>query len=126
MAEAAPIKALVIVPTYNERTNLPKMIEWVLVQGPEFEMLVVDDGSQDGTGILWASYAASGDAEHTVSPGILRAFDATDVRKELWNNQQNASRDASGTYAKFAAPTIANGHVYLPTFSSRIVVYGLQ
>ena len=50
MPDEAPIKALVIVPTYNERTNLPKMIEWVLVQGPEFEMLVVDDGSPDGTG----------------------------------------------------------------------------
>ena len=84
------------------------------------------NGSQDGTGILWASYAYSGDAEHTVSPGILRAFDANDVTKELWNNQQNPQRDAAGYYAKFGAPTIANGHVYLPTFSNRVVVYGLQ
>jgi len=87
---------------------------------------VSSDGAKDGTGILWASYASSGDAEHAVSPGILRAFDANDISRELWNNQQNASRDAGGTYAKFAAPTIANGHVYLPTFSNRIVVYGLQ
>lgn len=87
---------------------------------------VSSNGSQDGTGILWASYASSGDAEHATSPGILRAFDANDVRKELWNNQQNPSRDAAGSYAKFAAPTIANGHVYLPTFSNRVVVYGLQ
>jgi hypothetical protein len=87
---------------------------------------VSSNGSQDGTGILWASYALSGDAEHATSPGILRAFDANDVRKELWNNQQNATRDGAGSYAKFAAPTIANGHVYLPTFSNRVVVYGLQ
>jgi hypothetical protein len=87
---------------------------------------VSSNGSQDGTGIVWASYASSGDAEHTVSPGILRAFDANDVRRELWNNQQNAPRDAGGNYAKFAAPTIANGHVYLPTFSNQVVVYGLQ
>lgn len=87
---------------------------------------VSSNGSQDGTGILWASYASSGDAEHTVSPGILRAFDANDVTRELWNNQQNPGRDAAGYYAKFAAPTIANGHVYLPTFSNRVVVYGLQ
>jgi hypothetical protein len=86
---------------------------------------VSSNGSQDGTGILWASYASSGDAEHDVSPGILRAFDANDVTKELWNNQQKP-RDAGGSYAKFAAPTIANGHVYLPTFSNRVVVYGLQ
>jgi hypothetical protein len=87
---------------------------------------VSSNGSKDGTGILWASYASSGDAEHTVSPGILRAFDANDVTRELWNNRQNSSRDAAGTYAKFASPTIANGHVYLPTFSNRVVVYGLQ
>jgi hypothetical protein len=87
---------------------------------------VSSNSSQDGTGILWASYASSGDAEHVTSPGILRAFDANDISKELWNNQQNATRDAAGFYAKFAAPTIANGHVYLPTFSNRVVVYGLQ
>ena len=87
---------------------------------------VSSNGSQEGTGILWASYAATGDAEHAVSPGILRAFDANDISKELWNNQQNSRRDAAGNYAKFAAPTIANGHVYLPTFSNRVVVYGLQ
>ena len=87
---------------------------------------VSSNGSQDGTGILWASYASSGDAEHAIRPGILRAFDANDISKELWNNQQNSSRDAAGYYAKFAAPTIANGHVYLPTFSNWVVVYGLQ
>jgi len=87
---------------------------------------VSSNGSQDGTGILWASYAASGDAEHETSPGVLRAFDANDVSKELWNNRQNPERDGSGTYAKFSPPTIANGHVYLPTFSHVVVVYGLQ
>jgi len=87
---------------------------------------VSSNGSKDGTGILWASYAFSGDAEHNVSPGILRAFDANDVTTELWNNRQNVSRDGAGNYAKFSSPTIANGHVYLPTFSNRVVVYGLR
>jgi hypothetical protein len=87
---------------------------------------VSSNGSTDGTGILWASYPRSGDAESFVSPGILRAFDANDVTRELWNNQQNAARDGAGNYAKFSPPTIANGHVYLPTFSNKVVVYGLQ
>jgi hypothetical protein len=87
---------------------------------------VSSHGSVNGTGILWASYAFTGDAESNVTPGILRAFDASDVTRELWNNRQNVSRDGSGTYAKFAAPTIANGHVYLPTFSNQVVVYGLR
>ena len=87
---------------------------------------VSSNGSQSGTGILWASYAVSGDAESFVSPGILRAFDASDVSRELWNNHQNFARDGAGNYAKFSAPTIANGHVYLPTFSNKVVVYGLR
>ncbi|HTD39073.1 MAG TPA: PQQ-binding-like beta-propeller repeat protein [Mucilaginibacter sp.] len=86
---------------------------------------VSSNGATAGTGILWASYAATGDAEHTVSPGILRAFDASDVTKELWNNNQSAA-DYAGNYAKFSSPTIANGHVYLPTFSGQVVVYGLK
>ena len=86
---------------------------------------VSSNSSQDGTGILWASYAYTGDAEHAVSPGILRAFDANDVSKQLWNNQLDP-RDRGGNYAKFASPTIANGHVYLPTFSNQVAVYGLK
>lgn len=87
---------------------------------------VSSNGSTDGTGIVWASYAFTGDAEHDVSPGILRAFDANDVTKELWNNRQNIVRDGGGNYAKFSPPTIANGHVYLATFSNKVVAYGLQ
>lgn len=86
---------------------------------------VSSNGSAAGTGILWASYAYGGDAEHDVTPGILRAFDAGDVTKELWNSRQNATRDVAGAYAKFATPTIANGHVYLATFSNVVAVYGL-
>jgi len=87
---------------------------------------VSSNGSTDGTGIVWASYAFSGDAGHEVRPGILRAFDANDVTRELWNNRQNLASDGAWNYAKFAAPTIANGRVYLPTFSNAVVVYGLR
>jgi hypothetical protein len=89
-------------------------------------LAVSSDGAKDGTAILWASYAVSGDAEHDVSPSILRAFDANDITREIWNNRQNIARDGAGMYAKFASPTIANGHVYLATFSNQVVVYGLR
>ncbi|MCC6927386.1 MAG: polyprenol monophosphomannose synthase [Gemmatimonadaceae bacterium] len=45
-------KALVIVPTFNERENIIRLIDAVLVQDPRIEVLVVDDGSPDGTGAL--------------------------------------------------------------------------
>ena len=86
---------------------------------------VSSNGTEQGTGIVWASYASSGNANQSVCPGILRAFDANDVTKELWNSSLNAN-DYSGNYAKFSSPTIANGHVYLATFSNQVAVYGLK
>lgn len=47
-----PDRALVIVPTYNERENILKLIDAVLAQSPIIDVLVVDDGSPDGTGAL--------------------------------------------------------------------------
>ena len=47
-----PDRALVIVPTYNERENILKLIDAVLAQSPILDVLVVDDGSPDGTGAL--------------------------------------------------------------------------
>src|SRR4029079_10009684 len=85
---------------------------------------VSSNGSIDSTGILWASYAANGDANQSVRPGVLRAIDATDVTKELWNSSIYPN-DNPGYYAKFNCPTIANGKVYLGTFSNQLVVYGL-
>jgi len=46
-----PPTVLVVVPTYNERENLPLLARGVLVH-PGFRMLVVDDGSPDGTGAV--------------------------------------------------------------------------
>jgi dolichol-phosphate mannosyltransferase len=43
-------RALVIVPTYNERENVTRLIGAILEQDPRLEVLVVDDGSPDGTG----------------------------------------------------------------------------
>jgi len=98
------------------------------VQGPVGNsgafLSVSSNGSVDSTAVLWATFAASGDANLQTRPGILHAFDAMDVTKELWNSSQ-AVGDSVGNYAKFNCPTIANGKVYLATFSNRFNVYGL-
>jgi dolichol-phosphate mannosyltransferase len=44
--------AFVIIPTYNERDNLQRLVEQVLQQSPLLRLLVVDDNSPDGTGQL--------------------------------------------------------------------------
>ncbi|MGC4022894.1 MAG: hypothetical protein QM734_13580 [Cyclobacteriaceae bacterium] len=86
---------------------------------------VSSNGTTPSTGIVWVSYASSGDAGHSSSTGILRAFDANDITHELWNSEAN-SGDALGNFAKFSAPTVVNGHVYLATFSKQVVAYGLK
>ena len=45
------MNVLVVVPTYNERENLPLLVRGVLAH-PGFRMLIVDDGSPDGTGAV--------------------------------------------------------------------------
>ena len=52
-------RALVIVPTYNERENIERLIETVLAQDSRLEILVVDDGSPDGTGEIVERIGAS-------------------------------------------------------------------
>ena len=47
-----PERALVIVPTFNERDNVIRLVELVLAQDERIDMLIVDDGSPDGTGAI--------------------------------------------------------------------------
>ena len=51
------MRALVVVPTYNERANLPLLVPAVMAHDG-FHMLIVDDGSPDGTGQLADELAA--------------------------------------------------------------------
>jgi dolichol-phosphate mannosyltransferase len=61
-----PERALVIVPTYNERENILKLVEAVLAQSPVIDVLVVDDGSPDGTGALVDERAAANSRVHVI------------------------------------------------------------
>jgi dolichol-phosphate mannosyltransferase len=50
---------VVVVPTYNERPNIEALILAVLELGPRYRVVVVDDGSPDGTGVLADTLAAT-------------------------------------------------------------------
>ncbi len=94
------------------------------------------NGNTAGSAILWASLPLSGDANMGTVPGIVRAFDAANVERELWNSEQAGGRDRLGMFAKFCPPVVANGKLYMATFAdpapagqpvapNKLVVYGL-
>ncbi|HEV7705063.1 MAG TPA: polyprenol monophosphomannose synthase [Gemmatimonadaceae bacterium] len=62
-------RALVIVPTYNERVNISSLIERTLEQDPRLEVLIVDDGSPDGTGELADEISARESRVHVMHRG---------------------------------------------------------
>jgi dolichol-phosphate mannosyltransferase len=71
-------RALVCVPTYNEAENLPKIVPAILAQDPRLEVLVIDDGSPDGTGALADQMAAADPRIHvlhrTAKEGLGKAY----------------------------------------------------
>jgi len=83
-------------------------------------------------GILWANAAlAEHGSSHINGPGVLRAYDATDVTRELWDSNMDPASDCPGRVSKNAPPTVANGKVYLSSFGTlpvatgALYVYGL-
>jgi len=88
-------------------------------------LTVSSNGTQAGSGVLWASLPYAEDANDEVVSGVLRAFDATDLSRELWNTRMVPARDDIGNFAKYVPPTVVNGRVYMSSFSNRLNVYGL-
>ena len=83
------------------------------------------NGSTSGTAIVWASVPIDTDALYRVVPGVLYAFNAENLQQVLWNSQATADRDGNFNFAKFSPPLVANGRVYMATFSNAVNVYGL-
>ena len=73
-----PDRALVVVPTYNELENLPQIVPAILAQDARLDVLVVDDGSPDGTGAVADEFAARDPRVHVLhrplKQGLGRAY----------------------------------------------------
>jgi len=83
------------------------------------------NASTPGSGIVWATMPENTNDDHGVVSGIVRAFNAENVAVELWDSDQNPDRDDVGNFVKDANPTVANGKVYIGSYSGNVSVYGL-
>jgi hypothetical protein len=74
---------------------------------------ISSNGTAADTGMVWL-----------IDPrGVLRAYDATNLDRELYNSSQNPGRDGLDNYVKFTTPTIANGEVFVGT-ASTLTIFG--
>ena len=94
---------------------------------PGGRLVVSSNGTTPGTGVVWGVYPVLGNANSAVVHGALVAYDATTVingaLKQLFHSDANPANDM-GNFAKYSTPVVANGKVYVGTFSNKVVQYG--
>jgi hypothetical protein len=96
---------------------------------PGGRLVVSSNGTTPGTGVVWGAYPTQGNANSEVVRGALVAYDATTIvnggeLKQLFHSDANPA-NALGNFAKYSTPVVANGKVYVGTFSNKVIQYGL-
>ncbi|MGV0633523.1 polyprenol monophosphomannose synthase [Mycolicibacillus trivialis] len=97
-------RSLVIIPTFNERENLPLILGRVRRAAPEVDVLIVDDGSPDGTGELADELAlADPDAVYVMHRTSKDGLGAAYLAGFAWGLERGYSvlveMDADGSHA---------------------------
>jgi hypothetical protein len=89
-------------------------------------LAISSNGDDPQSAIVWAA-TPDGNGQW-LRPGHLRAYAAASagIFQELWSDADLPDpAGASHNWARFSQPLIANGRVYLPTFSGAVLVFGL-
>lgn len=101
---------LVIIPTYNERENLAAVLGRLHAALPKVHVLVVDDGSPDGTGDLADDLAAADDRVHVLHRTEKAGLGAAYVAGFRWGLERDyatlVEMDADGSHAPEDLPRI--------------------
>ncbi len=90
---------------------------------PGSVMSVSANGVQSGTGVLWSATPRLGNANQKVVPGVLTAYNA-ETLATLWTSGITPGDDTFN-FSKGSPPIVANGKLYLASFSNVVSVYGL-
>jgi hypothetical protein len=96
---------------------------------PGGRLVVSSNGTTPNTGVVWGVYPTQGNANSNVVHGALVAYDTSRTRfggrlRQLFHSDDKAANDM-GNFAKYSTPVVANGKVYVGTFSNKVVQYGL-
>lgn len=95
-------RVLVIIPTYNELDNLPKIISGIQDHLPNIEILVADDNSPDGTGKLAAELALADPKIHVLHRLAKEGLGAAYLAGFAWAKQNKfdvvVEMDADGSH----------------------------
>ncbi|ACU97186.1 polyprenol monophosphomannose synthase [Saccharomonospora viridis] len=101
---------LVIIPTYNERDNLPPLVRRLHTVLPQVHVLVVDDGSPDGTGEVADKLAADDDRIHVLHRTEKAGLGAAYIAGFRWALERDyatvVEMDADGSHAPEDLPRV--------------------
>ncbi|GAT67340.1 polyprenol monophosphomannose synthase [Planomonospora sp. ID91781] len=103
-------RVLVIVPTYNERENLPVIVERIRAAVPEAHLLVADDASPDGTGEIADALAAEDDHVHVLHRPGKQGLGAAYIAGFRWGLAEGydvlVEMDADGSHQPEELPKL--------------------
>jgi hypothetical protein len=85
-------------------------------------MAISANGSSNG--ILWAIQTNGASPDNPNAPGVLYAYDATNLADELYDTTEAGTRDTMDLAAKFSIPLVANGKVFVGS-QTELTAYGL-
>jgi len=103
-------KVLVIIPTYNERENLPLILDRLLRAVPAVQVLVADDDSPDGTGQIADERAAADDRIQVLHRTVKEGLGAAYIAGFEWGLDRGyevlVEMDADGSHAPEQLPRL--------------------
>jgi dolichol-phosphate mannosyltransferase len=103
-------RVLVIIPTYNERDNVETIVARVLASTPEAHVLIVDDGSPDGTGKIADEMATEDDRVQVLHRTKKAGLGAAYVAGFGWGLARDygvlVEMDADGSHAPEQLPSL--------------------